>query len=233
MNSGIYRENAAPPIEDVLGLFAAKVYTWMTVMLLATAGASVLAIQMHMVQWYTAHSGWFLITLLAELGLVAVFAGFRKSLNFFTGLFLMSAYTILNGLTLSVVLTRYQPQTVAVAFVTTAGVFALASAYGFIAKRSLESLGGWLALGLLGLLGAMIANLFIGSRPMDYVISCVAVVIFTGLAAYDAQMIQKRGSENPTALTALDCALEVYLDFLNLFLHILRLFGGVQGNKND
>jgi FtsH-binding integral membrane protein len=154
-------------------------------------------------------------------------------MGFGMGLFLVGAYTVLTGLTLSVMLVAYRPTTVGIAFLATAGVFGAASAYGFLAKKSLEGIGGWLVLGVLGLLGAMIANLFIGSKPMDYVISGVAVVLFTGLAAYDAQMIQRRGSENQSALTALDCALEVYLDFLNLFLHILRLFGMSSSNKDD
>lgn len=232
METSVYRQNAAPTPE-VLANFGTKVYTWMAGMLLVTAGASGVALAAGAVQWFQAHVWVFITLLLVELGLVAAYSTLREKLSLATGLVLMGVYTILNGLTLSVLLAKYSPATVLVAFLASAGVFGGASFYGFVTKRSLESWGSWLFFGLLGLLGAMVTNLFLRSRPMDYLISGVAVLIFTGLAIFDAQAIRKKGMESQTALAALDMALEVYLDFINLFIHILRLFGGGGSYKKD
>lgn len=232
MSGSVYRQSPVP-LPEVAGGFAAKVYTWMTGMLLVTAGTSIVAHNMGMVPWFQHHMGWFLAALGLELVLVAAFAGLRKSMRFVTGLILLAAYTILNGLTMSVVLAKYQWTTVALSFFLTSGVFTLASIYGHVTKRSLEGIGEWLFLALLGLVGAMVGNLFLHSRPMDYVISCVAVLVFCGLALYDSQKIKDLAAKNPSALAALDCALEVYLDFLNIFPHLLRLLGGPKTGKDD
>jgi FtsH-binding integral membrane protein len=84
-------------------------------------------------------------------------------------------------------------------------------------------------MGLITLLVSMIVNLLLGSQLLDYVLSSVAVGLFTVLAAYDAQMVRRAAIASPTNLNALDCALEIYLDFLNIFLNLLRLFGGGKG----
>lgn len=228
----IANQQNTTPTPSKLASFGAKVYIWMAGMLMMTALASGVALVTKTVQWFKVHIGVFVVLLLVELGLVGIFSILRKKLSLAVGLALMGVYTVLNGLTLSVLLAEYSPATVLVAFLASAGVFGGASFYGFVTKRSLESWGPWLFFGLLGLIEAMTINILLGSRPMDYLISCVTVLIFTGLAIFDAQAIRKKGMENQTALAALDMALEVYLDFINLFIHILRLFGG-PGYKKD
>jgi FtsH-binding integral membrane protein len=216
----------------VLANFGVKVYAWMAGMLLVTAGTSGIALTVGAVQWLLTHLWVFVALLTVELSLVAAYSRLRKKLSLATGLALMGVYTVLNGLTLSGLLIRYNSATVLLAFLASAGVFGGASFYGFFTKKNLESWGLWLFFGLLGLLVTMIANSVIRSQPMDYLISGVAVLLFTGLAIFDAQVIRKKGMESQTALAALDMALEVYLDFINLFIHVLRLFNGTSYKKD-
>lgn len=225
-----YRTSALMVSEPVVGNFAGKVYSWMTGMLVATACISFATIHAGIGQWFQHHPIIFASLLISELILVGMFSGLRDKLSFSKGLGLIGAYTTLSGLTLSVVLSHYSVSTLGIAFLASAGIFGLATLYGFVG-RSLAKIGGWLLMGLVALIGVMITNLFLGSQLLDYVISCVSVVIFTGLAAYDAQMIRSRAAKSPSNLDALDCALEIYLDFLNIFLAILRLFG--VKTKND
>lgn len=231
METSVYRQSSAPTPE-VLANFGVKVYAWMAGMLLVTAGTSGIALTVGAVQWLLTHLWVFVVLLTAELSLVAAYSRLRKKLSLATGLALMGVYTVLNGLTLSGLLIRYSSATVLLAFLASAGVFGGASFYGFFTKKNLESWGLWLFFGLLGLLVTMIANLVIRSQPMDYLISGVAVLLFTGLAIFDAQVIRKKGMESQTALAALDIALEVYLDFINLFIHVLRLFNGTSYKKD-
>lgn len=231
MEPSVYRQNAAPTPE-VLANFGVKVYAWMAGMLLVTAGTSGIALTVGAVQWLLTHLWVFVVLLTAELSLVAAYSRLRKKLSLATGLTLMGIYTVLDGITLSGLLIRYNSATVLLAFLASAVVFGGASFYGFSTKKSLESWGLWLFFGLLGLLVTMIANSVIRSQPMDYLISGVAVLLFTGLAIFDAQVIRKKGMESQTALAALDMALEVYLDFINLFIHVLRLFNGTSYKKD-
>jgi len=231
METNVYRQSSAPTSE-VLANFGAKVYTWMTGMLLVTAGTSGVALAVGAVQWLLTHLWVFVALLTVELCLVVAYSRLRKNLSLATGLALMGAYTVLNGLTLSGLLIRYSSATVLLAFLASAGIFGAASFYGFATKKNLDSWGLWLFFGLLGLIATMVINLFIHSQPMGYLISGVAVLLFTGLAIFDAQAIRKKGMESQTALAALDMALEVYLDFINLFIHILRLFNGTSYKKD-
>lgn len=231
MERSVYRQSAVPTPE-ILASFGAKVYTWMAGMLLVTAGASGVALAAGAVQWFHRNVWVFIALLLVELGLVAAFTFLRDKLSLASGLGLMGVYTTLNGVTLSVLLAQYSPAIVLVSFLASAGMFAAASFYGFVTKKSLDGRGPWLVLGLLGLVVTMTVNLFLRSALMDFLISVVAVGIFMGLAIYDAQKIKEKGQESQSALTALSMALEVYLDFINLFVHILRLFGGTSYKKD-
>jgi hypothetical protein len=204
--------------------FTSKVYLWMTSMLLLTTGFALGGHGLNIDRWFYAHRTWFLVFLFAELGLIAAFSFLREKLTFPKGAALVGAYTALNGLTLSTLFIEYNFSSMVVALLVSASVFGMATLYGFLGKDLLR-FGHWLFVGLIGLLFAMIANILIASTVMGYVISAIAVVIFTVLAAYDAQMVRTTALSSPTNISALNCALEIYLDFLNIFLHILRLFG--------
>jgi FtsH-binding integral membrane protein len=204
--------------------FATKVYSWMAGLLLLTASTSFLTNLLGGTQWLRNNPFILLGLFVAEIVLVTMFATLRRNLSYAKGLTMVLVYTTLNGVTLSTALSQYHITTVAIAFFASAGIFVLATLYGILGKR-LFGIEGWTLVGLLGIIVMMIVNTFIGSQVLETVISCVTVLLFTGLAALHTQTIELRSVISPTNLDALDCALEVYLDFLNIFLAILRLFG--------
>jgi FtsH-binding integral membrane protein len=144
-------------------------------------------------------------------------------------LLLFFVYAATMGITLGVILLTYELGDVAAAGLSAAGVFAGAAAFGAVTKRNLATMGGYLSMALIGLLVAMIVNMFIGWETLNFVISIVGVLIFTGLTAWDVQRIQRgevaafTGSMEKSAVMG---AFILYLDFVNLFFFLLRLFGG-------
>lgn len=138
------------------------------------------------------------------------------------GLFML--YSALTGATLSVIFLRYQIGSIATTFFVTAGSFAGLSAFGLLTRKSLTSWGSFLFMGLFGIVLASVVNIFIGSAAIQWVMSVASVVVFTGLIAYDTQRLKDLA---PVAGRngAIHGALMLYLDFINLFLALLRLFG--------
>ena len=164
--------------------------------------------------------------IIAEFGLVIAIsaAANRLSAAAAGGLFLL--YSALNGATLSVVLVAYTGNSVALAFVTTAGTFGAMSVYATVTRRDLSSWGSFLFMGLIGVVIASVVNVFLHSSAMSFVISCAAVVVFTGLAAYDTQKLRSLArAGGGSAAMPVNGALALYLDFVNLFLALLRLLG--------
>ncbi|HEY6058089.1 MAG TPA: Bax inhibitor-1/YccA family protein [Candidatus Limnocylindrales bacterium] len=206
--------------------FLSQAFGWMFVGLLLTAGVSVL------VQFDSRVAGvardLFLPAILGQLVLVfAISLGINRfGATVALGLFFVYAASV--GLTVGLVASAYTLPSVGAAFLSASAMFGGAAVYGATTKRSLASLGGYLFMGLIGLLVAMLVNLFIGSGPLGFVISAVGVVIFVGLTAYDTQRIAagdlaaRLGSMEKAAVIG---ALHLYLDFINLFLMLLRLFG--------
>ena len=147
-----------------------------------------------------------------------------------TGLFL--AYSVLNGVTLSVILLIYTATSVATTFFIAAGMFAAMAVYGTVTKRDLRGFGSFLFMGLIGMIIASVVNMYLGSSMMSWIISAVGVLVFTGLTAYDVQRISEIGAsgimesgEAAIRKGAIMGALALYLDFINLFLSLLRLLG--------
>ncbi|MDR2161792.1 MAG: Bax inhibitor-1/YccA family protein [Desulfovibrio sp.] len=146
-----------------------------------------------------------------------------------TGVFLL--YSALNGFTLSFILLGYTDASVVQAFITTAGMFGAMSLYGLFTQRDLSGWSSLLFMGLIGLLIAMVVNIFLGSSLLELGISLLGVVIFLGLTAYDTQLLREMGEsvpqDDPAAVRrgAILGALRLYLDFINLFLMLLRLLG--------
>jgi len=165
--------------------------------------------------------------MLAELGLVVAISAMvnRLSAAAAGGLFLL--YSALNGATLSIVLLLYTGTSVALAFGVTAGTFGAMSVYGTVTKKDLTSWGSFLMMGLIGVIIAGLVNLFLRSSMMSFVISCASVVVFTGLTAYDTQKLRAYARQGGGSVAAAPVAgaLTLYLDFINLFLAILRLVG--------
>lgn len=166
-----------------------------------------------------------------EIGLVVVLGACIERLSFPAAGLLFAVYAILNGVTLSVVLLAYTAESVAATFFITAGTFGAMSAVGYTVRRDLTSLGRVLLMSLLGLIIATVVNLFVASTTLAWVLNYLGVAVFVGLTAYDTQKIRNlmllHGAEvnAGTQKLALLGSLTLYLDFVNMFLYLLRLFG--------
>lgn len=172
--------------------------------------------------------GW--ITTLAPIGLVMLIGfGFNKySVKFLLGIFIL--YSTLTGISLSTIFAIYSTSSISTTFFISALTFGVMALTGYTTKTDLTKIGSLLIMGVVGIVIASIVNMFIGSSLMDYIISIIGVLVFTGLTAYDVQKIKNignqidQGSETAQKMMVLG-ALTLYLDFINLFLMLLRLFG--------
>ncbi len=202
--------------------FMAKVYRWMALGLGLT-GFIALYVAGTPAALRTV-APMFLPLIIAELVVVLAFSFLarRVSLPIAAGMFLL--YAALNGVTFSVIFLAYTRESIASTFFITGGAFAGMSAYGTLAKKDLSSWGSFLMMGLIGVVLAGIVNLFTHSSALSFVISCCSVVVFTGLTAYDTQKLRALAAAHDDRL-ALVGGLTLYLDFVNLFLALLRLFG--------
>ena len=167
------------------------------------------------------------VIMLIEIGLVMVASG-AAAKNSPTALPLFLAYSALNGFTIGIMLLFYTGETVLLAFVTAVGMFAVMAIIGATTKKNLSAMGQALLAALVGVVIASVVNMFLQSSGMSFIISLISVVIFAGLIAYDNQRIRYVFEEtggNVQEGWAISLALQLYLDFVNLFLHLLRLLG--------
>lgn len=210
--------------------FLRKVYGWMFVGLGATAAvAYAVAGSPAIMQTIASNRILFVGALVAELGLVFYLSARVQSLtpNAATILFLL--YSGLNGVTLSVLLLAYTESSIATTFVATAGMFGALAVFGSTTKRSLAGAAQFFYMGLIGLVLASILGLFWQNDALQFLISVVGVIVFTGLTAWDAQRLKRMAAELPQAQSgsyAIVGALSLYLNFINLFLILLRFQGG-------
>lgn len=170
------------------------------------------------------------IAVFAELGVVMWLSArlFNMSMTSATLLFIL--YSVLNGVTLSVIFLLYEPEVIAVTFAVTAGMFFVMSLFGYVTRMDLSKFGSIFMMLLVGIIIASVVNLFLGSETLYWVVTYVGVVIFVGLTAYDTnklkQIYVEHGDAGETGQKlALMGALTLYLDFINLFLFLLRIFG--------
>ncbi len=212
--------------------FLITVYMWMFAGLsLTTVVAFAVAGSRSVIMAIAGSRALFFGLVIAELALVLVLsmAINRISAGLATLMFLL--YSALNGVTLSFILLAYTGQSVAVAFLSAGCLFGTLSLYGYITKRDLTALGSLMTVGLLAVIVCMVINMFLGSSGFDYLISLVGVVVFLGLTAHDTQKILRLGAGAETADAgalrkgAVIGALALYLDFINLFLYMLRFVG--------
>ncbi len=224
----MYTQLTADQIQEVQVTFINKVYSWMCLALTVTGFIALRTVSspefLYMVQSN------FIILIIIELGVVfwMISAINKISSNLAIGLFLL--YSALNGLTLSVILNLYTGASVASTFFITAGTFGAMSAYGFFTKKDLTSWGNLLFMGLIGIIIASVVNIFMASSALYWLITYAGVLIFVGLTAYDTQKIKKMSLEMDTESEvgkkgAIMGALTLYLDFINLFIMLLRIFG--------
>jgi len=170
----------------------------------------------------------FLGLVLAELGLVFYLSARASRLAPGTAAALFTGYAALNGVTLSFVFLAYTGQSVANAFVVTAGMFGAMALYGSLTKRSLAGVGQFAFMGLVGLVLASLVGLFWHNSTLQFLIAAVGVIVFTGLAAWDAQRLKQMALATPEGQAgslAIVGALSLYLDFFNLFISLLYFFG--------
>ena len=168
--------------------------------------------------------------IIAELALVFAVSGAINRLSLATATLLFVIYSVVNGATLSVIFLAYSMPAIIQTFFITAGTFGVMALVGYTTKTDLTSLGKLLFMALIGLVIATVVNMFVGSTGFDYILSYVGVLIFVGLTAYDTQKIKQMCMQAPDAgehmqKLALLGALSLYLDFINLFLYLLRIFG--------
>lgn len=172
--------------------------------------------------------GW--VVMLAPLGLVFLMGGMVEKMSGSVLLAVFILYSALTGMSLSYIFWIYNLASVGKVFFMSAGLFGIMAVAGYTTKTDLTKLGSILFIGLIGIVIASLVNLFMGSGTMDYVISIIGVIVFTGLTAYDMQRLKRLGDVVGTGTEAaqkmaLMGALSLYLDFINLFLMLLRLFG--------
>ena len=171
------------------------------------------------------------VLMAVEVGLVWFLSARIAQMAFMTAGLLFALYAILNGVTLSVIFYAFSTDVILKAFLTTAGTFGAMSFVGLFIKKDLSMLGRVLSMAVIGLIIALVVNMFWGNSMFDLLISLAGVVIFTGLTAYDTQKIKRlvtqysQMDEESTMKVALMGSLTLYLDFVNLFLYILRLLG--------
>ncbi|WP_180970185.1 Bax inhibitor-1/YccA family protein [Deinococcus planocerae] len=213
--------------ENLVRTFMARTYSWMAAGLALTAGVAYLTAQNEGLASQVMALRFPLI--IAQLVLVFVLAGLAQRLPSAVAGLLFIAYAALTGLTFSALLFVYSPAAVTAAFLTTAGTFGAMSVVGFVIKRDLSALGRFFLFALIGLLIAMIVNIFVASSVLTLGISVIGVLLFAGLTAYDTQMLRNLAlsgiSGEMAERAAINGALALYLDFINMFLFILRLFG--------
>ena len=208
-----------------------KVYLWMTMALVITGlCAWGTATSPSMVQLVYGNRAAIWVLFIAELGLVFYTTARINRLSLTTATTLFILYSALNGVTLSSIFMVYAMTSIAKVFFITAGTFGVMALYGSVTKTDLSRFGNLFLMALFGLIIATLANLFIKSSGFDLILSYVGVVLFVGLTAWDSQQIKRAlslqtGMDERAQKVALLGALELYLDFINLFLYLLRIFG--------
>ena len=175
------------------------------------------------------NSGLSWIIMLAPLGFVFYLSARINKMSVSSAQITFWLFSSIMGLSLASVFVQFTGTSIARVFFITAGTFAAMSLYGYTTKRDLTKLGGFLFMGLIGIILASIVNIFVQSGPMAFIISIIGVLVFVGLTAYDTQTIKNMyyagDSESVGSKKALMGALRLYLDFINLFILLLQLFG--------
>ena len=223
-SNGLINEQAGSRVQT----YMSHVYGWMTVGLLLTA----------LVAWFASsnialiellYKGMWVL-LIAELALVFVISGMINRLSGAAATTLFMLYSVLNGCTFSIYFLVYTSSSIASVFFITAGMFGALAFYGYTTKRDLSGFGRFLFMGLIGLVIASLVNMFMHSEPLMWAVTYIGVFVFAGLTAYDTQKLKELGDclpqddQNIFRRFVIIGALQLYLDFINLFIMLLRIF---------
>lgn len=235
MNMNNFIDDQTQPmtaVESTLaGAMMRKVYLWMTMALAISGLTAYYAAGSHaFMSALVANRFAFIMLFVIELGLVIGLSAAIDRLSALTATIMFLIYSVVNGATLSVIFLAYEMGSIANMFFITAGTFAAMALFGTVTKRDLSRLGSYLYMALFGLIIAGVVNVFLHSARFDYIVSIVGVLVFTGLTAYDVQKIRSMiftagEDEELSTKVAIIGALTLYLDFVNLFLYLLRIGG--------
>ena len=224
VTSNPYSQTMRYSMKDVMS----RTFLYMTIALLLTAISAMAVYTTNPYFLVTNGMSTFILLAIVEVGVVIGASFAVKANNAFLAGVLFIIYSIVNGLTLSVILLVYTEASIAKVFFLTAGLFGVMAVMGFTTNRDLTSMGSLLMIGLFGIIIGSLINLFLHSTGLDYFITIAGIAIFLGLTAYDTQKIKHIAMNNPgysLSTIALYGAIELYLDFINLFLKLLRLLG--------
>ena len=208
-----------------------KVYLWMSLALVITGfTAYIVASTPSLLRFIYGNSYMIWVLIIAEVLLVISISGAINRLSLPVATLLFVLYSVINGAVFSSIFLAFSMNTISTVFFITAGTFGAMSLFGYFTKSDLSSWGRILMMALLGIIIATVVNLFVKSGPLDTIISYAGVLIFVGLTAYDTQKIKQMCMQAPDAgesmqKLALVGALSLYLDFINLFIYLLRIFG--------
>ena len=208
--------------------YMSHVYGWMAVGLLLTAFVAWFASNNYQLVMFLARIMW--VLLIAEIGLVFAISGMINRLSGSTATTLFMLYSVINGLTFSIYFKYYTSSSIASVFFITAGMFSALAVYGYTTKRNLSGIGSFLFMGLIGIVIASLVNIFLQSAPLMWAITYIGVFVFAGLTAYDTQKLKEFGvnlsqnDQNMFRRYVILGALTLYLDFINLFIMLLRIF---------
>ena len=210
--------------------FLSKVYGWMFLGLLVTAGTALgVASSPALIETFILNRVLFWILILGQLGLVFYLSARVDKMAPATAAGLFILYSAMAGVTSSVIFLLYTGTSIVSAFVIAGGMFGAMAVFGTLTKKSLAGVGQFMFMGLIGLVIASVVNIFLFNDMLSFVISVVGVIVFTGLTAWDAQRLKEMAVALPDGRVgsyAVVGALSLYLDFINLFFFILRLMGG-------
>ena len=214
----------------LVGTVMRKTFGWMAMCLLITALTAMGFVNSGLF-YHIASSGAMWLLIIAELVLVFVLSARINKMSVATATIMLIVYSALNGVTLSFIFVVYSLGSIAKTFFITTGMFGVMALVGATTKRDLSKLGSILFMALIGLIIASLVNIFLHSSGLDWIISLIGVVLFTALTAYDVQRVKRLATESDlyddtqVGRLAVISALSLYLDFINLFLYLLRFFG--------
>ncbi len=203
-----------------------KVFLWMFLGLLIIFGTGYFVATNENMIYNIASTGMWIALSIIELVLVIVLSARITKMNPTTAKFIFAIYSFVTGLTFSSIFIVYQLSSIIYVFLITAIIFGLLSLFGYTTKLDLTKLSTYLLVGLIGILICSLVNIFVGNSTLDIIISIFSVIVFLGFTAYDVQKIKRLSNyyENEDSVAIIG-ALELYLDFINIFLDLIRIFG--------
>ena len=231
LNYGMTTREQELSMSAAFPILMRKVYVWMTLALVITgATAYGVATSPGLLTAIATNQLLFWGLIIAEFGLVVAISAAINKLSLTTATLLFVLYSVINGATLSFIFAVYTMSSIASVFFITAGTFAVMAVIGYTTKKDLTSMGKILFMALIGIIIATLVNIFLKSTGLQMIVSYLGVLIFVGLTAYDSQKIKQMLLTAPDAgegaqKIALLGALSLYLDFVNLFIYLLRIFG--------